>query len=178
MRLFSFQRCSLKYTYHELRCRCAAGVFLAETVRSNNFLNRSSADAFDCYFELLRGAQPPPPPRWRAVLLQLQSTIAYTLRCAWLSLLFAPILLTAPLVLYNGWQRQAWIELLRATLEQAGPCFQKWAQWAATRHDLFPPDLCEELSKLHTQVSPLQQAAFSAFSVSFHAPCSKQSPAR
>ena len=33
-----------------------------------------------------------------------------------------------------------------------GPAFIKWGQWAATRHDLFPPDMCEELEKLHTQV--------------------------
>lgn len=33
----------------------------------------------------------------------------------------------------------------------AGPAFIKWGQWAATRHDLFPPDMCAELELLHTQ---------------------------
>ena len=33
----------------------------------------------------------------------------------------------------------------------AGPAFIKWGQWAATRHDLFPPDLCAALEHLHTQ---------------------------
>ena len=33
----------------------------------------------------------------------------------------------------------------------SGPAFIKWGQWAATRRDVFPPDLCQELSKLHTQ---------------------------
>ncbi len=33
----------------------------------------------------------------------------------------------------------------------AGPAFIKWGQWAATRHDMFPPDLCLELEQLHTQ---------------------------
>ncbi len=39
----------------------------------------------------------------------------------------------------------------RATLESAGPAFIKWGQWAATRHDLFPPDFCTALEQLHTQ---------------------------
>ena len=44
------------------------------------------------------------------------------------------------------------MELLRKTLEAAGAFFIKWGQWAATRHDIFPPDMCEELSLLQTQV--------------------------
>ena len=36
-------------------------------------------------------------------------------------------------------------------MEVSGPAFIKWGQWAATRRDVFPPDLCKELSKLHTQ---------------------------
>jgi len=30
-------------------------------------------------------------------------------------------------------------------------CPATWGQWAATRHDLFPPDLCAALEHLHTQ---------------------------
>ena len=33
-----------------------------------------------------------------------------------------------------------------------GPAFIKWGQWASTRPDIFPADICEELSKLHMQV--------------------------
>ena len=56
----------------------------------------------------------------------------------------------------------------RRTLEKAGPAFIKWGQWAATRHDLFPPDLCSELERLHTQAPshslPFTEAAIeSAF---------------
>lgn len=39
----------------------------------------------------------------------------------------------------------------RRAVERAGPAFIKWGQWAATRRDLFPPDLCAELQRLHTQ---------------------------
>ena len=48
----------------------------------------------------------------------------------------------------------------RQTLEAAGPAFIKWGQWAATRHDLFPPDLCAELEHLHTQVTSAQEPFF------------------
>ena len=27
----------------------------------------------------------------------------------------------------------------------------KWGQWAATRADIFPPDMCAELAKLQTK---------------------------
>jgi len=43
------------------------------------------------------------------------------------------------------------MRLLRRTLEQAGPAFIKWGQWAATRADLFPRDFCAELAMLHMQ---------------------------
>uniref|UniRef100_A0A804LQ12 ABC1 atypical kinase-like domain-containing protein n=1 Tax=Zea mays TaxID=4577 RepID=A0A804LQ12_MAIZE len=47
--------------------------------------------------------------------------------------------------------RKTWLRLVHSTLELAGPVFIKWGQWAATRPDLFPSDLCTELSKLHTK---------------------------
>ncbi|KAF3646672.1 putative kinesin-like protein NACK1-like [Capsicum annuum] len=47
--------------------------------------------------------------------------------------------------------RKLWLQVIRSTLERAGPAFIKWGQWAATRPDLFSRDLCTELSKLHTK---------------------------
>ncbi|RZC83162.1 hypothetical protein C5167_045949 [Papaver somniferum] len=47
--------------------------------------------------------------------------------------------------------RKIWLHIVRVTLEKAGPAFIKWGQWTATRPDLFPRDLCTELSKLHTK---------------------------
>lgn len=49
-----------------------------------------------------------------------------------------------------GLQRQRWLDLVVWTLERAGPAFIKWGQWAATRPDLFPPDLCSKLAQLQT----------------------------
>lgn len=43
-------------------------------------------------------------------------------------------------------------ELLLSPPRPPSQAFIKWGQWAATRHDLFPPDLCSELELLHSQV--------------------------
>ncbi|KAG9438961.1 hypothetical protein H6P81_019126 [Aristolochia fimbriata] len=74
------------------------------------------------------------------------------LRVIYLSILFSPTIAMAPFVDYFGPQfRKTWLRLVHFTLEKAGPAFIKWGQWAATRPDLFPGDLCAELAKLHTQ---------------------------
>ncbi|KAL0040620.1 hypothetical protein WJX77_012568 [Trebouxia sp. C0004] len=65
--------------------------------------------------------------------------------------LLAPLACWAPLALGHGYGRQQWTRRFRTTLERLGPAFIKWGQWAATRHDMFPPDLCKELECLHTQ---------------------------
>ena len=44
----------------------------------------------------------------------------------------------------------AWWYTLRS-LQQLGPAFVKLAQWAATRRDIFPPNVCDRFSKLHDQ---------------------------
>jgi hypothetical protein len=61
--------------------------------------------------------------------------------------------------------------LLCGTLERAGPAFIKWGQWAATRPDMFPPDMCTELERLQTK-APAHSARFSiaAVEAAFGAP--------
>ncbi|KAF6155435.1 hypothetical protein GIB67_019961 [Kingdonia uniflora] len=73
-------------------------------------------------------------------------------RAIYLTVLFSPTITMAPFANCLGVQfRKTWIHLVHLTLEKAGPAFIKWGQWAATRPDLFPKDLCIELSKLHTK---------------------------
>ena len=40
------------------------------------------------------------------------------------------------------------------TIERCGPVYVKLGQWAATRRDLFPQEMCEQLAKLqrHAQI--------------------------
>ncbi|KAH9538519.1 hypothetical protein CY35_15G010300 [Sphagnum magellanicum] len=73
-------------------------------------------------------------------------------RVLYLAVLFSPAVLLAPFAdLWGGKYRKNWLHLLHLSLEQAGAAFIKWGQWAATRPDLFPRDLCSELSKLHSK---------------------------
>ncbi|MED6211886.1 hypothetical protein PIB30_077883 [Stylosanthes scabra] len=73
-------------------------------------------------------------------------------RAIYLAMLFTPSILMAPVADYFGPEfRKVWLRVVHRTLEKAGPAFIKWGQWAATRPDLFPRDLCMKLSELHTK---------------------------
>ncbi|XP_074272119.1 uncharacterized protein LOC141596022 [Silene latifolia] len=92
----------------------------------------------------------------RAFVSRLLSDVVEALillkRAVCLAVLFSPCVAMAPFADSFGPQyRTLWLRVLRGTLEKAGPAFIKWGQWAATRPDLFPTDLCTELSKLHSK---------------------------
>lgn len=63
---------------------------------------------------------------------------------------FTPLVVLSLPCMILGYRRAAWVRLLRVTLSLSGPAFIKWGQWAATRHDMFPRDVCTELQKLHS----------------------------
>lgn len=91
-----------------------------------------------------------------------------------LVLLFAPVILTMPMLLVGrrreggrrrgrrvpkteGGQRWGalwWYAFLVKQMERAGPTFIKLAQWAGSRQDLFPKELCDLLGKLHSNGKP------------------------
>ncbi|XP_074311148.1 uncharacterized protein LOC141647016 [Silene latifolia] len=78
--------------------------------------------------------------------------LALILRALYLSVLFAPCISMAPFADSFGPEfRKFWLQVLHRTLEEAGPAFIKWGQWAATRPDLFPGDLCSKLSELQSK---------------------------
>jgi predicted unusual protein kinase regulating ubiquinone biosynthesis (AarF/ABC1/UbiB family) len=83
-------------------------------------------------------------------LQRLGNELAIALRGLYLMALFTPAVLGAPLVFYYGVGREQWLQLLRWTLEQAGPAFIKWGQWGSTRPDLFPRDVCKALETLQS----------------------------
>ncbi|XP_011086136.1 probable serine/threonine-protein kinase abkC isoform X2 [Sesamum indicum] len=86
------------------------------------------------------------------LILSAFECIFLLLRALYLAVLFTPSIAMAPFADSFGPQfRKLWLQVVHQTLERAGPAFIKWGQWAATRPDLFPRDLCMELSKLHTQ---------------------------
>ncbi|KAI3456354.1 hypothetical protein Pfo_013017 [Paulownia fortunei] len=86
------------------------------------------------------------------LILSIFQGIFLLLRAFYLAVLFTPSIAMAPFADSFGPQfRKLWLQVVHQTLERAGPAFIKWGQWAATRPDLFPRDLCTELSKLHTK---------------------------
>ncbi|KAI5061072.1 hypothetical protein GOP47_0023577 [Adiantum capillus-veneris] len=62
-----------------------------------------------------------------------------------------PAILIAPFAsMFGGYFWRAWLQLVHHTLEFASAAFIKSGQWAATRPDLFPKDLCAKVEKLHS----------------------------
>ncbi|KAM7525157.1 hypothetical protein LguiA_015059 [Lonicera macranthoides] len=87
-----------------------------------------------------------------SLLLSAVEGVILFLRALYLAILFSPSIVMAPFADSFGPQfRKRWLRIVHRTLEIAGPAFIKWGQWAATRPDLFPRDLCTELSKLHAK---------------------------
>ncbi|XP_057538799.1 uncharacterized protein LOC130816158 [Amaranthus tricolor] len=87
-----------------------------------------------------------------SLLLDILEVLILLLRAVCLALLFSPSIAMAPFAdSFGPHFRTFWLQLVHRTLERAGPAFIKWGQWAATRPDLFPRDLCTELAKLHSK---------------------------
>lgn len=98
-------------------------------------------------------------------LLSLLECFILFLRVIYLAFLFSPSIVMAPFVESLGSRyRKTWLHVVHCTLEKAGPAFIKWGQWAATRPDLFPKDLCTELAKLQTK-APAHSFSFTQKSI-------------
>ncbi|GAA5937322.1 Cqd1p [Sporobolomyces koalae] len=110
---------------------------------------------------------------FRVIREYLLEPISTSLRFLHLAFLFLPVLVTAPILaleliddskVVKGRRREKrtrerrttrwWYRLLVHQMEWAGPTFIKLAQWAGSRTDLFPAELCLLFSKLHSQGVP------------------------
>lgn len=70
-------------------------------------------------------------------------------RAMQLMLVFAPAAITSPLLLTSSEDLHlVWWSILKRSIKTSGPCFTKLAQWVATRPDLFPGCICQELETL------------------------------
>lgn len=75
-----------------------------------------------------------------------------------LVVIFVPVILAVP-AMWIGRRQPAhdnertgtlwWYNFLVKAMEWAGPAFIKLGQWAASRSDIFPTEMCEIMSKLH-----------------------------
>ncbi|KAF9297083.1 hypothetical protein BGZ88_011105 [Linnemannia elongata] len=111
------------------------------------------------------------PSFWRRLRQQLEDLwedyVVHPVLTIWrfgvLALIFLPLIVTAPAVFIGERNKELsdersgtlwWYSLLVKHMELAGPTFIKLSQWAASRTDIFPTQLCIMLSKLHNQVDP------------------------
>ncbi|RSM05923.1 hypothetical protein CEP52_005986 [Fusarium oligoseptatum] len=76
-----------------------------------------------------------------------------------LVVIFVPVIITVPAIWFGRRQRDRdnersgtlwWYGFLVNAMELAGPAFIKLGQWAASRTDIFPTEMCEIMSKLHS----------------------------
>jgi aarF domain-containing kinase len=77
-----------------------------------------------------------------------------------LSCIFVPVLLISPICWFGRRNKRkgskmrsgaiVWFRLLRRSAELAGATFIKLGQWAASRTDIFPKEMCDELGQLHS----------------------------
>nr|CAD1819314.1 unnamed protein product [Ananas comosus var. bracteatus] len=96
-----------------------------------------------------------------SIVCSIIDSLSLLFRAVYLAILFFPATALAPFANSFGTKfRKKWLCLVHRTLEMAGPAFIKWGQWAATRPDLFPSDLCVELAKLHSR-APAHSFAYS-----------------
>ncbi|KAL1963284.1 hypothetical protein VTN77DRAFT_8507 [Rasamsonia byssochlamydoides] len=85
--------------------------------------------------------------------------IATGFRFLHLVFIFLPVIATVPVIWCGrrnpdrGGERSGtlwWFNFLVSSMERAGPAFIKLGQWAASRTDIFPPELCARMSSLHS----------------------------
>ena len=71
------------------------------------------------------------------------------LRAAVHLVIFAPVMMTSWFLFFPK-LRQPWYHFLMISLQVCGATFVKLGQWAATRPDILPLDMCRELSTLYS----------------------------
>ncbi|KAF9926604.1 hypothetical protein FBU30_003822 [Linnemannia zychae] len=119
--------------------------------------------------EIIKAAKD--PSFWRRLRQKLEDLwedyVVHPVLTIWrfgvLALIFLPLIITVPAVFIGERNKELsdersgtlwWYRLLVKHMELAGPTFIKLSQWAASRTDIFPTQLCIMLSKLHNQVDP------------------------
>ncbi|KAI1921885.1 hypothetical protein LOZ65_003615 [Ophidiomyces ophidiicola] len=85
--------------------------------------------------------------------------VATGMRFLHLAAIFVPVIVTVPVIWFGRRVKHRdneksgtlwWYQFLVSSMERAGPAFIKLGQWAASRSDIFPPELCTLMSALHS----------------------------
>lgn len=100
---------------------------------------------------------------WHGILLAIDLYIVEPLctgaRFLQLVVIFVPVIVTVPALWIGARDPKRdnerggalwWYGFLVQSMEYAGPAFIKLGQWAASRSDIFPTEMCDIMSKLHS----------------------------
>ena len=122
-------------------------------------LDMSLQELADYVPERLRGSRRFRRSIWKFVDTYIVEPLATGLRFIHLVIIFVPVLATVP-VIWLGARIQDkdnersgtlwWYWFLVSSMERAGAAFIKLGQWAASRTDIFPTELCMIMSSLHS----------------------------
>ncbi|KAI4222353.1 MAG: hypothetical protein L6R36_006213 [Xanthoria steineri] len=109
---------------------------------------------------------------WRNIYLFLDlyiyEPIATGFRFLHLAIIFLPVLGTIPVIWLGRRVKDRdheragtlwWYNFLVRSMERAGPAFIKLGQWAASRTDIFPQEMCNRMSSLHSNAPAHSLAA-------------------
>ena len=96
---------------------------------------------------------------WFLLDQYIYEPICTTLRFIHLVIIFVPVIATVPAIWLGRRQKDSdnersgtiwWYGFLVSSMERAGPAFIKLGQWAASRSDIFPAEMCSVMSELHS----------------------------
>ena len=89
-----------------------------------------------------------------SVIGKITEAIGSTLRIFQLIIIFTPPLVLSLTSYVFPSLRDLFYRSLLFSFELSGPAFIKLGQWASTRPDIFPPEICSYFEKLHDSVRP------------------------
>ncbi|KAI4180078.1 MAG: hypothetical protein L6R41_007474 [Letrouitia leprolyta] len=100
--------------------------------------------------------------------LYIYEPIATGFRFLHLTVIFVPVIATIPVIWVGRRVKEResersgtlwWYDFLVRSMERAGPAFIKLGQWAASRTDIFPQEMCNRMSSLHSSAPAHSLAA-------------------
>ncbi|PNS15911.1 ABC1 family protein, mitochondrial [Sphaceloma murrayae] len=109
--------------------------------------------------EYLQGSRHVRRAIWRWLDTWIVEPIATGLRLLHLMVIFVPVIVTVPVIWFGKRRGDKddertgtlwWYGFLVGSMERAGAAFIKLGQWAASRSDIFPTQMCLIMSSLHS----------------------------
>ncbi|CAH1777512.1 unnamed protein product [Owenia fusiformis] len=88
------------------------------------------------------------------ILIKIWQTIRLAWRICRITIRFMPIIILYPTTYISQGVTDFWYRWFIQSVENSGPAFIKFGQWASTRRDIFSVQFCEKFGKLFRRVTP------------------------